>query len=159
VIVANFDELLGWQAAVVDQFLAVAESHVVLVPAHVTHGPFQIVDCTRCANCCKTMNIKFDDDDIERIAGHLNISVDEFIEAYLEADEDDGHYITRQQPCLFLGEDDRCMIYDIRPTVCREYPHTNKEGLVFRTMGVANNALACPAVFWIVEQMKRQALR
>ena len=49
-------------------------------------------------------------------------------------------------------------VYDIRPTVCREYPHTNKEGLVFRTMGVANNALVCPAVFWIVEQMKRQAL-
>ena len=119
---------------------------------------FQIVDCTRCANCCKTMSIKFDDEDIERIASHFSITVDEFTEAYLEADEDDGHYITRQQPCPFLGEDDRCTIYDIRPTVCREYPHTNKEGLVFRTMGVANNALVCPAVFWIVEQMKRQAL-
>lgn len=72
---------------------------------------------------------------------------------------DDGQYIARQKPCPFLGEDNRCTIYNIRPTVCREYPHTNKEGLVFRTMGVANNALRCPAVFWIVEQMKREASR
>ena len=119
---------------------------------------FQIVDCTRCANCCKTMNIKFDDEDIERIAGHLKISVDEFLETYLEVDEEEVHYIARQKPCPFLGEDDRCTIYNIRPTVCREYPHTDKEGLVFRTMSVANNAVNCPAVFWIVEQMKREAL-
>jgi hypothetical protein len=119
---------------------------------------FQIVDCTRCANCCKTMDIKFDGEDIDRIAGHLNMPIAEFIETYLEADEEDGPYKARQKPCPFLGDDDRCTIYDVRPTVCREYPHTDKEGLVFRTMGVANNTLVCPAVFWIVEQMKREAL-
>ena len=31
---------------------------------------FQIVDCTRCAHCCKTMDIKFSDEDIGRIAEH-----------------------------------------------------------------------------------------
>ena len=35
-------------------------------------------------NCCKTMDIKFSDEDIERIAGHLNMETTEFIEAYLE---------------------------------------------------------------------------
>ena len=45
---------------------------------------------------------------------------------------------------------DRCTIYKVRPTDCREYPHTDKEGFTFRAMGVASNALACPAVFWIV---------
>ena len=120
---------------------------------------FQIVDCTRCDNCCKTMDIRFDDDDIERIAEHLNMPVDEFVETYLEADDEDSLYKARQKPCPFLGNDDRCTIYDVRPTVCREYPHTDKEGLVFRTMGVANNTLVCPAVFWIVEQLKREASR
>ena len=119
---------------------------------------FQIVDCTRCANCCKTMDIKLDDEDIDRIAEHLNMPTAEFIERYLEAKEEDGPYKARQKPCPFLGEDDRCTIYEVRPTVCREYPHTDKEGLVFRTIGVANNTLVCPAVFWIVEQMKREAL-
>jgi hypothetical protein len=85
--------------------------------------------------------------------------VDEFIETYLEADDEDGPYKARQKPCPFLSKDDRCTVYDVRPNVCREYPHTDKEGLVFRTMGVANNTLVCPAVFWIVEQMKREASR
>jgi len=67
--------------------------------------------------------------------------------------------MTRQKPCPFLGDDDHCTIHDVRPVVCREYPHTDKEGFTSRTMGVAGNALVCPAVFWIVEQMKRQALR
>ena len=119
---------------------------------------FQIVDCTRCANCCKTMDINFDDEDIERIAGHLNMPTAKFIETYLEADDEDGPYKARQKPCPFLGDDDRCTIYEVRPTVCREYPHTDKEGFNFRTMGVASNALVCPAVFWIVEQMKHDAL-
>jgi len=118
---------------------------------------FQIVDCTRCANCCKTMDIKFDDEDIERIAGHLNMPTAEFIETHLEANEDDGSYKARQKPCPFLGDENRCTIYGVRPTVCREYPHTDKKGFTFRTMGIANNALKCPAVFWIVEEMKKRS--
>jgi Fe-S-cluster containining protein len=70
----------------------------------------------------------------------------------------DNSYKARQKPCPFLGDDDRCTIYEMRPTVCREYPHTDKEGFTFRTMGVASNALVCPAVFWIVEQMKTRVL-
>src|SRR5947199_10795085 len=68
---------------------------------------FQIVDCTRCANCCKTLDIKFEDSDIERIAGHLHMSTDEFISTYLEADQEDGGYKARQKPCPFLSPDDR----------------------------------------------------
>jgi len=118
---------------------------------------FQIVDCTRCANCCKTMIVPFDADDIEPIAAHLNMPTAELIEKFLVADEENDRYLAGQKPCPFLGDDNRCTIYEVRPTVCREYPHTDKEGFVFRTRGVANNALVCPAVFWLVEQMKRRA--
>ena len=118
---------------------------------------FRIVDCTRCANCCKTMDIKVSEEDAARIAGHLNVASAEFVERYLAVDEQGNHRF-RQKPCPFLGEDDRCTVYEVRPTDCREYPHTDKEGFTFRTMGHANNALTCPAVFWIVEQMKQRAL-
>ena len=114
---------------------------------------FQIVDCTKCANCCKTMDIKVLPADAERIAGHLGTETNEFVEEFLAAD-DEGDWTFRQKPCPFLGEDDRCTIYEVRPTDCREYPHTDKEGFTFRTMGHASNALNCPAVFWIVEQMR-----
>ncbi len=118
---------------------------------------FEIVDCTRCANCCKTMAIKFSHTDVQRIAGHLDMAVDPFVEKYLEPDDEDEPYRAGSRPCPFLGEDDRCSIYDVRPTVCRQYPHTDKEGFASRTMGVASHALVCPAVFWIIERMKREA--
>jgi len=109
---------------------------------------FSIIDCLRCGNCCKTLDIKITSTDAEPIAKHLNMTPGAFAEAYLVADEDgDGKF--RQQPCPLLGEDDHCRIYSVRPTDCREYPFTNKEGFVFRTMGHANRALKCPAVFWI----------
>jgi len=87
---------------------------------------FQIVDCTRCANCCKTLGIKVSTSDAERIAEHLSMATDAFVEAYLATDED-SHRKFRQQPCPFLDEDNRCTIYDVRPTDCREYPHTDKD--------------------------------
>lgn len=127
------------------------------IAAELHRKAFQIVDCTRCANCCKTMPVKLDQADIDRIAKHLNMTVEKFVEAYLKSDDEDGLLYIRQQPCPFLGSDDRCSIYDVRPTVCREYPHTDKEGFVFRTILHANNALKCPAVFWIVEQMRHRA--
>jgi hypothetical protein len=119
---------------------------------------FQVVDCTRCANCCKTMDLKVREDDAARIAEHLDMASDEFAEEYLATDEEGDHKFG-QMPCPFLGDDDRCTIYDLRPKDCREYPHTDKEGLTFRTIGVANNALTCPAVFWIVEEMLKRSVR
>lgn len=117
---------------------------------------FAIVDCTRCANCCKTTQPQFNNEDIERIASHFQMEVDAFIKTYLQTG-DGGSYVTRERPCPFLGKDDHCTIYEIRPTVCREYPYTNKQGLLHRTMSIANNAQTCPAVFWIVERMRQQA--
>lgn len=118
---------------------------------------FEIVDCTRCANCCKTLDIKVTSADAERIAEHLNMTPDAFAKAHLATDEE-GDRKFRQQPCPFPYEDDRCRIYSVRPTDCREYPFTNKEGFVFRTMGHGNRALACPAVFWIVEEMRSRSM-
>jgi|GEM_PF-477708 len=126
--------------------------------AHELHEQaFDVIDCTRCANCCKTLKIRFDAADIERISQHLEMSSEHFIATYLEPGDEPGSFNTRQFPCPFLAEDNRCTIYEIRPTVCQDYPYTNKDGLVFRTMGVANSALTCPAVFWIVEEMKKHA--
>jgi hypothetical protein len=118
---------------------------------------FHIVDCTRCANCCKTMDIRVSEEDVARIAGHLNMASAEFVERYAAVDEE-GNRRFSQKPCPFLGEDDRCTIYAVRPTDCREYPHTDKEGFTFRTYGIADNSLVCPAVFYIIEQLRARGV-
>ena len=120
---------------------------------------FGIVDCTRCANCCRTLRPVFTDEDIERIAGHLGMARDEFIAAYLEPDEEQGRYRTKTTPCPFLGEDSKCTIYAVRPEKCRGYPFTDKPDFAFSSINHAINAVVCPAVFYLVEQMKRRMRR
>jgi hypothetical protein len=117
---------------------------------------FEIVDCTRCANCCKTMSVRLNSADIERIAGHLGMSAADFAAKYLRPAEDDQLKIVAR-PCPFLGPDDRCTIYDVRPDCCRGYPHTDAKGFATRTMSHSANTLVCPAVFWIVEQSGAKA--
>jgi Fe-S-cluster containining protein len=48
------------------------------------------------------------------------------VETYLLLDEEHD-YVFRQQPCPFLGVDNYCSIYEVRPKACREYPHTDRD--------------------------------
>jgi Fe-S-cluster containining protein len=122
--------------------------------AHRLHEEaFSIIDCTQCANCCKVSSPLFRKSDVCRIAEHLGVKPADFQTTYLKADED-GDLMLKTLPCPFLGTDNRCTIYDVRPRDCAEYPHTQKKGFTGRTHGIANNSLTCPAVFFIVEQMR-----
>jgi Fe-S-cluster containining protein len=124
------------------------------------HGEvFARIDCTRCANCCKTMPPGLNDEDIERIAAQQKMPRQEFIEAYLQAaPENPGRLLMTGIPCPFLGADDRCTIYDIRPESCRKFPHTDQEGFTCRSSQHTSNTLNCPAVYHIVQEM-RKAMR
>ncbi len=117
---------------------------------------FRIVDCTKCTNCCRTLRPVFSDEDIARITAHLGMARDVFIDAYLERDEQEGCYRIKASPCPFLGTDSKCTIYDVRPEKCAGYPFTEKPDFPFMSITHANNAVVCPAVFYIVEQMKRR---
>ena len=117
------------------------------------HEEFQRTDCLECANCCKTTGPLFTDKDIERIAKHLRLKPQQFIESYLQVDED-GDHILQQVPCTFLGSDNYCSIYEVRPKACREYPHTNRKKFQQISNLTLNNVAICPAAFNIVEAMK-----
>jgi len=121
------------------------------------HGQvFQIIDCTRCANCCRTLQPNFTDDDIDRIAGHLGQTREAFIDTFLIWDEEERSYCTKAAPCPLLGEDGRCTVYDVRPEACRGYPYTDKKDFVQHTMSRAAAAVTCPAAFAIIEGMKKE---
>jgi Fe-S-cluster containining protein len=120
---------------------------------------FQIIDCTRCANCCRHLRPEFTDEDIDRIANHLGQTRDEFITNFLEWDDEQQQYRTKSAPCPLLSDDGKCTVYDVRPETCRGYPYTDKEGFVFHAISRANSALVCPAAFAIVEGMKERFVR
>ena len=50
----------------------------------------------------------------------------EFIETYLRIDEDND-YVLQSVPCTFLGADNYCSIYEVRPKACKEFPHTDRK--------------------------------
>ena len=91
--------------------------------------------------------------DIERIAKHLRIRPAQLIDKYLHLDKDKD-YVLNSSPCTFLGADNYCSIYEVRPRACREYPHTDRKNMSGIMKLTLENTKVCPAVFEIVEQLK-----
>ena len=116
---------------------------------------FERTDCLKCANCCKTTGPLFTNVDIERIAKHFRQKPQVFIEQYLRIDEDND-YVLQEVPCTFLGADNYCSIYDVRPKACREFPHTDRKKFQQISHLTLKNVAVCPAVFNIVEAMKER---
>lgn len=113
---------------------------------------FEEIDCLNCANCCKTTGPLFTQTDVARIARHLKLKPGVFIEKYLRKDED-GDLVLQQVPCTFLGADNYCSIYEVRPKACSEYPHTNRKKFHQITHLTLKNTAICPAAYKIVEKM------
>lgn len=134
-------------------------------PKHLDHlmqelheDEFQRTDCLQCANCCKTTGPLFTRTDVVRISKHFRLKPRVFIETYLKVDEDND-YVLQKVPCAFLGADNHCSIYQVRPKACREFPHTDRRK--FQQIGHLNlkNVAICPAAFNIVEEMKKRILK
>ena len=114
---------------------------------------FAEIDCTACANCCKTLGPLFTEADIQRIAKHFLMKLGAFEEAFLKVDED-GDKIFKTMPCPFLGEDNLCSIYDVRPKACREFPHTDRKKIYQINNLTIKNTLFCPAAYLFVEKLR-----
>jgi Fe-S-cluster containining protein len=115
---------------------------------------FEKLDCLTCANCCKTTGPLFTQKDIERLSSHFRTRPAEFIARFLRVDEDND-YVLQSVPCPFLGADNYCSVYEQRPNACREYPHTNQRKMHTIFKETLNNVAVCPAVFEIVEKLKK----
>jgi len=116
---------------------------------------FKKVDCLSCANCCKTTGPLFTPQDIQRISKHLKQKPQQFINQYLKIDEDQD-YVLQSVPCSFLGTDNFCSIYEVRPKACSEFPHTNRKKFYQITELTEKNIPICPAAYRVVEAMKKE---
>jgi uncharacterized protein len=93
-------------------------------------------DCGKCPGyCCSYPRIEVKDSDVERLAKHLKMSVEEVARKYTRM-YDKSERILRQQKdevygkiCRFFDTTERrCTVYEGRPSVCREYPNKSKCG-------------------------------
>lgn len=123
----------------------------------ITDDFFEENSCIDCANCCKTISPIVRHSDIKRISKYLGLKQDEFIETYLERDNDDD-FIIKSKPCPFLDEQNLCSIYEDRPSDCRKYPHLEEEGFNDLIGYHSRNLQSCPASYYILQEMERRAL-
>lgn len=121
---------------------------------HTAHEQvFQEINCLDCANCCSTTPALITERDAKRISNHLKISISNFYSTYIIKDED-GDQVFKKTPCVFLGTDNFCFIYEVRPEACREYPHTDHPKMKQILDITFKNREICPAVYDIVEGLK-----
>ena len=114
------------------------------------------IDCLKCANCCRTMKVVVDRDDIQRLSTRLGITVRMFRRCYVTAPDPDGSLYLSSQPCPFLGDDNYCGVYDHRPQACRDFPYLHAEGFRRRTLMMLVNCETCPIVFNVWQALKQR---
>ena len=76
----------------------------------------------------------------------------DFIEIYLRRDEE-GDYVVQRLPCPFLGDDNYCGIYDVRPSDCERFPYTDEDVLFKKANITLKNSSFCPIVFYVLENL------
>lgn len=111
------------------------------------------IDCTKCANCCRSTSTGLLPDEIERLAVRLGLSIQEFEDKYITTGDFHNEKMIAEIPCPFLN-DCTCTVYEDRPSACKEYPHIQKDGFLSRSLSVLGNAEICPIVFNVLEQLK-----
>ncbi len=135
------------------QFLQRADKNKVLKQLpDLNEEAFSKIDCLQCANCCKSYSPRFKTPDIKRISKFLGMKEGDFIETYLDLDQE-GDYVTRSKPCPFLGADNYCGIYEARPSDCHRFPYTDEDVLLKRPAITLKNASFCPIVYYVMENL------
>jgi Fe-S-cluster containining protein len=135
------------------QLLKQADKNKVLKQLPGLHDEaFSKIDCLTCAACCKNYSPRFKTPDIKRISKHLRMKESVFIETYLRLDEE-GDYVVKSTPCPFLGSDNFCSIYEVRPSDCERFPYTDEDVLLKRPNLTLKNVSFCPAVYYVLEKL------
>ena len=133
------------------QYLSRTDKNKILDKLPALHADaFEKIDCLQCANCCKNYSPRFKTPDIKRIAKHLRMKEGEFIKQYLKLD-DEGDYVVTSKPCPFLGSDNYCRIYEVRPSDCQRFPYTDEDVIVKRQALTLKNSTFCPIVYHVME--------
>jgi Fe-S-cluster containining protein len=152
-LLQNWQKKSSDRSKVYKQYLQRADKNKVLKQLPALHDEaFEKIDCLDCAACCKNYSPRFKGPDIKRISKHLGMKEGEFKERYLVVDED-GDHVVRSKPCPFLGADNFCSIYEVRPSDCHRFPYTDEDVLLKRQAITLKNVSFCPAVYFVLEKL------
>jgi Fe-S-cluster containining protein len=114
------------------------------------------IDCTECANCCKSATVTIGERDVDRLARSLRITPAKFLANYTVVSQEEGRILRRTaEGCTFL-DGNLCAVYDSRPDTCQRFPHLVRGpgSLASRMWQLIDRACYCPIVFNSLEAFK-----
>jgi Fe-S-cluster containining protein len=123
-----------------------------------TDDVWKQIDCLACGNCCRTLQIVVDSADVKRLALRLGLNPAQFRQKYVVAGTGEfaGEQYLKSAPCVFLGEGNRCAVYEDRPQACRDFPYLHEPGFRQRSFAMLSNMELCPIVFNVWRELKRR---
>jgi uncharacterized protein len=152
-LLKNWEKKSGDRHSLYKKYLHRANKNAVLkVLPDLHEEAFSKIDCLQCGNCCKGYSPRFKTPDIKRIAKHLKMKDGDLINEYLRVDEE-GDYVMHARPCSFLGADNYCSIYEVRPSDCERFPYTDEDVILKRQPLTLKNSTFCPAVYYVLEKL------
>ena len=101
---------------------------------------YDFSDCSICNLCCIDGVLHLDEPDIKRISKFLKISPKFLVEHYTKYNLKTGE-IKINMPCSFL-KNNKCIIYPVRPEVCRDYPVFVQNNDIIYVYGIETCAIA-----------------
>jgi hypothetical protein len=110
---------------------------------------FADYDCSKCRNCCKMYKGSIPEEDVAKNVEHLGITVEQFIDFFLEKEECEMGYYTKHKPCDFLQEDGNCKLGDCKPDSCKKYPYTDQPERLWSLLGMLDTISIYPVAFEI----------
>lgn len=113
---------------------------------------FEKIDCLQCANCCKNYSPRLKPPDIKRISKYLGMKEGDFKDKYLRVDEE-GDNVMQSMPCPFLGADNYCSIYEVRPNDCARFPYMDDDFMLKRQPLALKNSTFCPITYYVLEKL------
>lgn len=112
------------------------------------------IDCTQCANCCRSLDVCLIPSDIPPLASALVIPVEQVMTRYVdqEAGEAQGEWaVVPAHPCPFLGGN-LCTIYERRPHACRVYPQFTPD-FRYNIDDAIEGAATCPIIYNVLSAL------
>jgi hypothetical protein len=82
--------------------------------------------CRRCGACCRWPGIiRLTAEDVRQISQFLHLTEEVFLDTMTELSPERTGLILKDDqssPCRFLGDGNLCLIQDVKPRQCRDFP-------------------------------------
>jgi len=111
----------------------------------------QAIDCTQCANCCRSIEIYIVPEDIPVLAEGTGRTLEEVTTHYVENPDSADEMKLKSCPCRLL-KGKLCSVYEHRPESCRIYPAFTLE-FRWTLENTIQGASICPIIYNVLSEL------